>query len=93
VDPVATWILGIVPVVVALVAGYMAIKKDRPAQQASGSDSLIARLIETGNINTLRIDKLEAHGRIKDQFIFVLIKHINDGLGPPAPNYPEELLK
>lgn len=57
----------------------------------SRAQQMIDQLQEQNDKLERRVGRLERHERIRDDYIIRLRQHINDELGPPAPEWPEGL--
>lgn len=59
--------------------------------KGSTEDALIGRMDARMTKMDDRLSKLEARERVLLGYVSVLRFHIDQGKGPPAPEYPEEL--
>lgn len=79
-------VIGAMPV---LLVGLIGVLSSRNGK----ANSMIDQLQEQTDRLQARVGRLESHERIRDDYIIRLRKHINDELGPPAPEWPEGLTR
>jgi hypothetical protein len=80
-------------ILAAAVTGFYAFRGGSKGHAVSREDSLLTQLREVVEDSSDRITVLEIQSRIKDDYIAVLRRWIQDGNPPPPPAWPQELTR